>query len=54
MLSLRSITRQYGYDESTVRQWKSKGMPFGNGIDESITRNWIVGKYTLPIKRYEC
>ncbi|ENV4137248.1 terminase small subunit [Escherichia coli] len=50
MVSLRSIARQYGYDESTVRQWKSKGMPIGNGIDESITRNWIIENILKPLR----
>lgn len=50
MVSLRSIARQYGYDESTVRQWKTKGMPIGNGVDESTTRNWIVENILKPLR----
>ncbi|HFN3498363.1 TPA: hypothetical protein ACHFM6_000232 [Enterobacter hormaechei] len=50
MVSLRSIAGQYGYDESTVRQWKSKGMPIGNGVDESITRNWIIENILKPLR----
>ncbi|MDX6042807.1 terminase small subunit [Scandinavium lactucae] len=50
MVSLRSIAKQYGYDESTARQWKSRGMPIGKDIEETMTRNWIVENILKPLR----
>ena len=33
MISNRALAKQYGYDESTVRQWIEKGMPIGESVD---------------------
>lgn len=38
MISNRASAKQYGYDESTVRQWHEKEVPIGEGVDESLTR----------------
>ncbi len=48
MISLRAIAKQYGYDESTVRQWKAKGMPLTN---EDETRQWIVEQILVPLRQ---
>lgn len=50
MISLRTIAKQYGYDESTVRQWRDKGMPIGDDIDEHNTREWIVQNVLKPLR----
>lgn len=50
MISLRSLAAQYGYDESTVRQWKANGMPIGEGTEEADTRAWIVQNVILPLR----
>ncbi|WP_405125412.1 hypothetical protein ACI51W_02440 (plasmid) [Pseudomonas marginalis] len=42
MITLRSLAKQYGYDESTVRQWKANGMPIGEGTEEADTRASMV------------
>lgn len=49
-ISLNQLAKQYGYDESTVRQWRAKGMPCGEGIDESKTRAWIVDNIITPLR----
>jgi L-lysine 2,3-aminomutase len=46
MISLRSIAKQYGYDESTVRQWKAKGMP----QQEEEAREWIIEHVLKPLR----
>jgi len=46
MISLRSIAKQYGYDESTVRQWKAKGMP----QQEEGAREWIIEHVLKPLR----
>lgn len=48
MISLRAIAKQYGYDESTVRQWKAKGMPLTN---EDETRQWIIEQILVPLRQ---
>lgn len=48
MISLRAIAKQYGYDESTVRQWKAKGMPLTN---EDETRRWIIDQVLVPLRQ---
>lgn len=50
MISLRSVAKQYGYDESTVRLWKAKGMPTGNNATENSTRNWIIENVLKPLR----
>lgn len=50
MISLRLLATQYGYDESTVRQWKANGMPMGKGTEEADTRAWIVQNVILPLR----
>ncbi|EOV2735881.1 terminase small subunit [Enterobacter cloacae] len=50
MITLRSLAAQYGYDESTVRQWKANGMPIGEGTEEADTRAWIVQNIILPLR----
>lgn len=47
---MNQLGKQYGYDESTVRQWRDKGMPIGKDIDESETREWIVQNIILPLR----
>ncbi|MCM7459522.1 terminase small subunit [Enterobacter hormaechei] len=49
-VSMNQLGKQYGYDESTVRQWRDKGMPIGEGVDESETREWIVQNIILPLR----
>ncbi|MCK7244525.1 terminase small subunit [Enterobacter asburiae] len=46
-ISLRSLARQYGYDESTVRTWVEKGMPTGT---DSNARSWIVDNVLKPLR----
>ncbi|QIM42034.1 hypothetical protein [Leclercia adecarboxylata] len=48
MISLRAIAKQYGYDESTVREWKAKGMPLTN---EDETRQWIIDQVLVPLRQ---
>lgn len=50
MITLRSLAKQYGYDESTVRQWKANGMPIGEGTEEADTRAWIVQHVINPLR----
>lgn len=50
MISISQISRQYGYDESTVRDWKAKGMPHGKTIDDAITIAWIVDHIIKPLR----
>lgn len=50
MITIRSLAAQYGYDESTVRDWKSKGMPYGKAIDDAITISWIVDHIIKPLR----
>jgi len=50
MISQRSLAKQYGYDESTVRQWRDKGMPCGADVLESETREWIVQNILKPLR----
>ena len=49
-ISMNALAKQYGYDESTVRQWRDKGMPYGEGIAESQTREWIVDNIIKPLR----
>lgn len=46
-ISLRSLARQYGYDESTVRTWVEKGMPTDT---DSNARSWIVDNVLKPLR----
>ncbi|NIG74204.1 terminase small subunit [Klebsiella sp. Ap-873] len=50
MISIRTIGKQYGYDESTVRQWRDKGMPCGENSTEAETRAWIVDNVLRPLR----
>lgn len=50
MISIRQLSIQYGYDESTVRDWKSKGMPHGKTVDDAITISWIVDHVIRPLR----
>jgi len=47
---MNQLAKQYGYDESSVRQWKDKGMPVGAGTDEKDTRAWIVQNILKPLR----
>lgn len=50
-LSYRSIAKQYGYDESTVRQsWAKKGMPDPKSSTEQEVRQWIVTNILNPLR----
>lgn len=49
-ISMNALAKQYGYDESTVRQWRDKGMPVGKDVDESLTREWIVQNIINPLR----
>lgn len=49
-ISMNALARQYGYDESTVRQWRDKGMPIGKDVDESSTREWVVQNIINPLR----
>ncbi|MEI7342236.1 hypothetical protein WCT87_12210 [Pectobacterium brasiliense] len=50
-LSYRSIAKQYGYDESTVRQsWAKKGMPDPKSSTEQDVREWIVSNILNPLR----
>ena len=50
MISIRQLAKQYGYDESTVRQWKAQGMPIGEGSEEAETRAWVVQNIINPLR----
>ena len=45
--SLRTLAKQYGYDESTVRSWVLKGMPMDTDYN---TRKWIVENILKPLR----
>jgi len=47
---MNELAKQYGYDESTVRQWKAQGMPIGKDADERDTRAWIVQNVIKPLR----
>ncbi|WP_336983960.1 MULTISPECIES: terminase small subunit [unclassified Cedecea] len=49
-ISLNALAKQYGYDESTVRQWRDKGMPCGENSTEAETRSWIVENVLRPLR----
>ncbi|POE24977.1 hypothetical protein BV923_00705 [Pectobacterium odoriferum] len=50
-LSYRSIAKQYGYDESTIRQsWAKKGMPDPKSSTEQEVRQWIVTNILNPLR----
>lgn len=46
-ISIRTLAKQYGYDESTVRSWVVKGMPTDN---DKTTREWIVEHVLKPLR----
>lgn len=50
MISLHQLAREYGYDESSLRQWKQKGMPHGKDIPDTETRNWIIENVIKPLR----
>lgn len=45
--SIRTLAKQYGYDESTVRSWILKGMPMDSDYN---TRKWIVENILKPLR----
>ncbi|EAW1312394.1 hypothetical protein AXK70_22280 [Salmonella enterica subsp. enterica] len=45
--SIRTLAKQYGYDESTVRSWVLKGMPVDTDYN---TRKWIVENILKPLR----
>lgn len=45
--SIRTLAKQYGYDESTVRSWVLKGMPMDTDYN---TRKWIVENILKPLR----
>lgn len=48
-LSIRSLARQYGYDESTIRQsWIVKGLDMS--WPEVQIREWVVQEVLLPLR----
>ncbi|EPV2472603.1 hypothetical protein ACV28C_000903 [Enterobacter asburiae] len=47
---MNQLAKQYGYNESTVREWKAQGMPIGQGTEEADTRAWIVQNVILPLR----
>jgi len=49
-ISMNQLAKQYGYNESTVREWKAQGMPIGEGTEEADTRAWIVQNVILPLR----
>lgn len=49
-ISMNQLAKQYGYNESTVREWKAQGMPIGKGTEEADTRAWIVQNVILPLR----
>ncbi|MEG4664614.1 terminase small subunit, partial [Enterobacter cloacae] len=49
-ISMNQLAKQYGYNESTVREWKAQGMPIGQGTEEADTRAWIVQNVILPLR----
>lgn len=46
-LSIRSLAKQYGYDESTVRSWVQRGMPTDA---EQNSRAWIIENILMPLR----
>lgn len=46
-ISIRTLAKQYGYDESTVRTWIEKGMPTDT---EQNSRVWIVEHVLKPLR----
>lgn len=46
-ISNRQLAKQYGYDESTVRQWIEKGMPTDT---DANARSWIVENVITPLR----
>lgn len=46
-ISIRTLAKQYGYDESTVRSWVLKGMPMDTDYN---TRKWIVDNILKPLR----
>lgn len=49
-ISMNQLAKQYGYDESTVRQWKANGMPIGEGTEEADTRAWVIQHVINPLR----
>ncbi|EPD9355004.1 MULTISPECIES: terminase small subunit [Escherichia] len=49
-ISLNQLAKQYGYDESTVRGWRDRGMPCGEGVTDEVTRSWIVHNILKPLR----
>lgn len=49
-ISLNQLAKQYGYDESTVRGWRDRGMPCGEGVTDEVTRGWIVQNILRPLR----
>ena len=47
---MNQLAKQYGYNESTVREWKAQGMPIGEGTEEADTRAWIVQHVINPLR----
>lgn len=49
-ISMNQLAKEYGYDESSVRQWRDRGMPVGKDVDQSETRAWIVLNIINPLR----
>jgi len=45
--SMRNLARMYGYDESTVRSWRDRGMPTDSDADAQA---WIVQNIITPLR----
>ncbi|MEG3135654.1 hypothetical protein SC206_19025 [Rouxiella sp. T17] len=49
-ISILKLSQQYGYDESTLRNWKRQGMPHDKDIPEEETRKWIIDNIINPLR----
>ncbi|HID2502159.1 TPA: hypothetical protein ACXGEZ_004658, partial [Enterobacter cloacae] len=49
-ISMNQLAKEYGYDESSVRQWRDRGMPVGKDVDQSETRAWVVQNIINPLR----
>ncbi|KTQ60491.1 hypothetical protein NS29R_09650 [Enterobacter hormaechei subsp. xiangfangensis] len=49
-ISMNQLAKEYGYDESTVRGWRDRGMPVGKDVDHTLTREWVVQNIINPLR----